>query len=425
MKYRILLIFISFSFCASAQQSPLEEKGSFSFSDEPLEKVFPVLKKIYAVEFSYSDDVIPLEATFSLTGKDEPLSFVLDQLEKKFGIRYQLIGRRVVLSRKPEPLLQTVRGIVKDRITQAPIRGANVLIVGTDPPVGGITNEEGYFKIANVPVGRWDIRITCIGYDTELMRDVVLNTGKELVLEAGLVEKVSQLGEHTVVAVEDGVRSKGAEAAVSAYSFSVEESKRYAGSVGDPARMAANFAGVSGTNDENNALMIRGNSPRGVHWRIEGIEVPNPNHFTTEGASSGVVSILSPNVVGGSAFFTGAFPAEYGNALSGVFDISLRNGNNERREHSFQLGVLGVEASTEGPLGKKGASYLLNYRYSTLNLLDKAGVDLNRAEEYKNYQDLAFKFNFPETRAGAFSLFGIGGLSRAMLDGKRRQEKHL
>ena len=423
MKQRFLLIFMLFSICASAQQSLLERKGSFSFSGEPLEKVIPKLKEIYSVEFSYSDDVVPLEARLSLTAEGESLSFVLNYLEKEFNIRYKQIGRRIVLSRKYEPLLQTVRGIVKDQTSRLPIPAASILVVGTDPPVGGVSAEDGYFKIPDVPVGRWDIQISCIGYNSELLKDVVISTGKELVLEVGLAERVSQMGEHIVMEGKEGLRSKSAEAAVSAYSFSVEESKRYAGSVGDPARMAANFAGVRGTNDENNALMIRGNSPRGVHWRIEGIEVPNPNHFTTEGASSGVVSILSPNIVGNSSFFTGAFPAEYGNALSGVFEIGLRNGNNEKREHSFQLGVLGLEASTEGPVSKKGSSsYLFNYRYSTLNLLDKAGVELNRAEEYKNYQDIAFKLNFPDTRAGSFSLFGLGGLSRAKLDGKRRQD---
>ncbi|HEY4656603.1 MAG TPA: TonB-dependent receptor, partial [Cyclobacteriaceae bacterium] len=212
----------------------------------------------------------------------------------------------------------------------------------------------------------------------------------------------------------DGIPGEGV-ALTSSRNFSVEDTKRYAGSLGDPARMVSAFAGVTGGSDENNALVVRGNSPRGVLWRVEGIEVPNPNHFATEGSSHGVVSILSPNAIENSDFLTGAFPAQYGNALSAVFDIHLRNGNNERKEYAVQAGLLGLEATAEGPLRHTHASsYLVNYRYSTLSVLDKLGVGLNEAGQYKDYQDLSFKLHFP-TRAGTFSLFGIGGKSKSNL----------
>lgn len=417
MKTGLLLLFIVLSWPAAAQQSIPERKGSIHFSDEPLEAVLASLKEIYSVEFSYSDDVIPLMAPMSLSATDVSLQWVLERLAEEFQITYKVLRQRIILSRKQVPLRQTVRGMVKDHATHLPIPGASIVITGTSPLIGAISDGEGYFRIDKVPVGRWDIKISCIGYSPRVLKDLVLHTGKELVLEALLQESFTQMEELRVLANGGDFPSKNASTAVSARSFTVEESKRYAGSVGDPARMAANFAGVTGTNDETNALVIRGNSPRALLWRIEGIEVPNPNHFTSEGASGGVVSVLSPNVIGDAEFYTGAFSAEYGNALSGVFDIALRNGNNERREHSFQLGVLGAEASTEGPISKKNASsYLVNYRYSSLSLLNKAGVDLNRANEYKNYQDIAFKINVPNTAAGSFSLFGIGGLSRAVLD---------
>jgi hypothetical protein len=208
--------------------------------------------------------------------------------------------------------------------------------------------------------------------------------------------------------------ASGEVTAVSGRTFSVEETKRYAGNLGDPARMASGFAGVTSASDENNALIVRGNSPRGVLWRIDGLEVPNPNHFAAEGSSSGVVSILSANMIDNSDFLTGAFPATYGNALSAVFDMKLRSGNNERHEHSAQLGLLGLEGSTEGPLSRQHkGSYLVNYRYSTLNLLDKLGVDLNDVGEYKNYQDLSFKVDLPTVNHGRVSIFGISGLSSA------------
>ncbi len=177
--------------------------------------------------------------------------------------------------------------------------------------------------------------------------------------------------------------------------------------------MMTAYAGVVGNGgDDDNAIIIRGNSPRGLLWRLEGVEIPNPNHFASEGASSGAVSILSSNTLSTSDFYTGAFPAEFGNALSGAFDIKLRNGNNEKREYAFQASMLGLEAALESPF-KKGnrASYLVNYRYSALGLFSKMGIHIVDKDEVTTYQDAAFKLNIPTQKAGTFSFYGIGGLS--------------
>ncbi|MCB0854131.1 MAG: TonB-dependent receptor, partial [Bacteroidetes bacterium] len=163
--------------------------------------------------------------------------------------------------------------------------------------------------------------------------------------------------------------------------------------------------------DEENEIIVRGNSPRMLLWRVEGIEVPSPNHFSEEGASSGAVSILSTNMLANSDFSTGAFPSEYGNALSGVFDIRLRNGNNEQREYALSAGVLGLDFSAEAPFQKgKQASYLINYRYSSLALLQKAGLNIV-GDAVPVFQDLSFKINLPTQEFGTFSVFGLGGLS--------------
>ncbi|MEL6141393.1 MAG: TonB-dependent receptor, partial [Bacteroidota bacterium] len=201
-------------------------------------------------------------------------------------------------------------------------------------------------------------------------------------------------------------------ATVSAQSFSVEQTKRYAAAVNDPARMALSFAGVAGGDDESNEIIIRGNSPRGLLWRMEGIEIPNPNHFSEEGASGGGISALSVNVLANSDFFTGAFPAEYGNAASGVFDLSLRKGNNEKREYAFQAGVLGLDLAAEGPIGAPGgASYLANYRYSTLSILSTLGVNITGDGDQTDFQDATFKIQVPTTKDGYLSLWGLGGKS--------------
>ncbi len=317
---------------------------------------------------------------------------------------------------------QTIRGTVVDKDIRLPLIGATVLLLNTDPVKGGTTDEDGAFRIEGLEVGRYDLQVSYLGYEPVLIPQLLVGSGKEVVLEIELAESVESLEEVTVVATDqDKGRALNEMAVVSARSFSVEETSRYAGSMNDPLRMAQAFAGVSTAGNSYNEILIRGNAAKGLLWRIEGIEVPNPNHFASgEGGSGGGVSILSNTVLANSDFFTGAFPAEYGNALSGVFDIQLRRGNNEKREYAIQVGVLGVQAAVEGPFSKNSkASYLANYRYSTLSLLNKFGFEVNEATVIPEYQDLTFNITIPTSKAGRFTLFGVGGLS----DGTRYAER--
>jgi hypothetical protein len=156
---------------------------------------------------------------------------------------------------------------------------------------------------------------------------------------------------------------------------------------------------------------------------MEGVEIPNPNHFAQEGSSGGGVSALSANVLGNSDFLTGAFPAEYGNATSGVFDLKLRKGNNEKREYALQAGILGLDFAAEGPIGPKGgASYLANYRYSTLSVLNKIGVNLN-GDASIDFQDGAFKVHIPYDDKVVVTVWGMGGLSTSTVDDDDFKEK--
>ncbi|HTJ49542.1 MAG TPA: Plug domain-containing protein, partial [Cyclobacteriaceae bacterium] len=201
-----------------------------------------------------------------------------------------------------------------------------------------------------------------------------------------------------------------------------EETRKYAAAVNDPARMVASYAGVVQTSDGNNAISIRGNSPYGLQWRMEGIDIPNPNHFSGVATAGGGISILSTQLLSNSDFITGAFPAEYGNALSGVFDLNLRRGNNEKREYTFQAGVLGIDVAAEGPFSKKyKGSYLINYRYSTLSILSRMGVNIG--DGVTNFQDLSYNIYLPTNKAGTFSLFGFGGLSDQVNEGKKDSTK--
>jgi hypothetical protein len=311
---------------------------------------------------------------------------------------------------------QTVKGRVVDTESQQPIIGANVIVTSVTPIIGGVTDTEGNFRIEKVPVGRHSFKITSIGYDDVFVQEINVGSGKEVELNVKLTESFRALNEVVVKAQKENGAPLNDMVSVSGRSFTVDQTKRFAASVNDPARMAMSFAGVAATDDGSNQLIIRGNSPKGMLWRMEGVEIPNPNHFSQEGAGGGGISALSANVLGNSDFLTGAFPAEYGNATSGVFDLKLRKGNNEKREYAMQAGILGLDFAAEGPLGPKGgASYLANYRYSTLSVLNKIGVNLN-GDASIDFQDGAFKVYIPYDDKVVVSVWGMGGISTSKVD---------
>ena len=232
-----------------------------------------------------------------------------------------------------QELSQVIRGTVTDKESKAPLMGATVVVIDSDPLQGTVTDDKGNFKIPGVSPGRKTIRVTYMGYNEAVIPDIIVNSAKEVILHIDLHEKVIGTKEVVVKARKNKAAPNNELALVSARGFTIDQVNRYAGSFADPSRMAANFAGVAGGgNEQRNDIVIRGNSPMGLLWRLEGADIPNPNHFSNQGANGGPVSILNNNTLSNSDFMTGAFPAEYGNALSGVFDLKLRNGNNEKHE---------------------------------------------------------------------------------------------
>lgn len=300
---------------------------------------------------------------------------------------------------------QTIRGIVIDQASGAPLAFVSVGLLDL-PNIGTTTDDDGKFTMNNIPVGRHDIQATFIGYEPTIFREIMLTSAKEVYLEIQLKETAHTLDEVVVRPRINKEEALNKMALSGARMLSVEEASRFAGGMDDPARLISSFAGVASAVG-NNGISIHGNAPSLLQWRLEDVEIPNPNHFADVASlGGGILSSLSSNVLGNSDFYTSAFPAEYNNAVSGVFDMKLRNGNSQKFQHTLQAGLLGLDVASEGPLSKKhNASYIFNYRYSTTGLMNKVSP-AGDLEQELDYQDLNFKLNFPTKNAGVFSLWG-------------------
>ena len=314
---------------------------------------------------------------------------------------------------------QSVRGTVIDNASNLPLPFANIVIQNINK--GTITDSLGNFTLQNISVGRYNILVSRVGYEPYILKEIQVTSGKEVFLNIALKENATSLAEVIIKPKVNKEQPINSTATVSAKMLSVEEAKRYAGGFDDPARLVSAFAGVS-SNINNNAIVIRGNSPQALQWKLEGVEIPNPNHFADLSAfGGGGLTALSSQLLANSDFLSGAMPAEYGNALSGVFDIFMRKGNNKKAEHTIQLGLLGIDVASEGPFKKQGkSSYLFNYRYSTLALLEPL---LPENAGGTKYQDLSFKLNFPTKKAGTLSVWGIGLIDKSGAEAKKNNSE--
>jgi len=334
-------------------------------------------------------------------------------MNQKYRVAAFLILLFFVRGLYAQSVTQTVRGVVTDKVTRETLIGAVVLLIDSAHQTGSITDVDGKFHINGVPLGRQQFAVSFLGYKSQVFSAVV-TSGKEVVFNVELEQSVIQGKEVKVVAERRKDKPNNEMAVVSARSFTFEETSRYAGSLMDPARMAMNYAGVNGASDARNDIIIRGNSPLGLLWRLNGVDIPNPNHFGSLGVTGGPISILNNNSLDKSDFLTGAFPAEYGNAIGGAFDLQMRTGNNEKHEFLGQIGFNGLEVGAEGPISKKNSSaYMFNYRYSTLGVFKALGLNFGAGSAVPQYQDVTLNATFSTKKAGKFTLFGIGGISYA------------
>lgn len=325
----------------------------------------------------------------------------------------------VLVPIQAQQMVQTVKGRVLDDVSDQPLVGVAV-VVNNSGYHTTYSDIDGYYNVPNVPVGRITILFSSIGMETIYMENISLNAGKELVMNVKMREDVLVVQELVITAERDKLRPVNEMASVSARTFSVADAERYAGAMSDISRMAQNFAGVGTPSDSSNDIVVRGNSPFGLLWRMEGVDIYNPNHFADGGATGGAISMLNVNTLSNSDFYTSAFPAEYANAYSGVFDVHLRDGNYDIHEFTGQIGINGLEFGVEGPLSKKlKASYLASYRYSFLDVLSYLGFNFGAGSAVPRYQDWTAKINVPTPKSGTFSFFTIGGRGNvSIVDGE-------
>ena len=317
---------------------------------------------------------------------------------------------------------QTIRGKVADSDTEKALVGATIEILKTNPSIGVATDENGNFRFDNIEVGRYELKASYLGYESIIVTEILVESGKETILEIFLQQTESQL---TEVVVKGERTSSKAISPLSTHTLTLEETLRFPATFYDPARLTMTYAGVTNDNDQANGISIRGNSPNNMTWQLEGVEIVNPNHTNNAGTfndrstqNGGGVIILSAQLLSTSYFLKGTFPSKYGNALSGVMDMRLRQGNSEKFEFTAQAGLIGLDVAAEGPFSKKhSASFLINYRYSTLGILSAMGVELG--DEAIAFQDLSFNITIPSAKIGKLTIFGMGGSSENVFEAKR------
>ena len=302
---------------------------------------------------------------------------------------------------------ETLRGTVKDAITGEPLIGATVKIVELEN-VAAIADIDGKYQINLSKGGRYTIEANYVGYEPSVTKEILISGAKEVVLDITLRENSTELKEVVVRPRVNKEATVNPTVLTGGVMLSMEEASRFAGGYNDPARLVMSFAGVSGEAD-GSGLSIHGNAPERMQYRIEGVEVFTPNHFNDLwNAGYGLVSALNSNVIGNSDFFTSTFNANYNNALSGVFDVKMRPGNNTKYENILQIGTVSEELTLEGPISRKhNSSYIVNYRYGFTSLVDKLGL-VDTDGSHMSFQDFSWKLNFPTKRAGTFSVFGLG-----------------
>ena len=329
---------------------------------------------------------------------------------KKNVLFLLLLGLLTTVSAQPT---HRIKGTVIDKASRQPLEFINVLVLGLGR--GGVTDAEGHFNIGEVPPGIYRLQASAVGYKTILTPEYIVST-KDLTIQIETEENLTELEGVTVTA---SPFRRDPESPVGLRIIGLQEIEKSPGANRDISRIVQSYPGVAfSPAGYRNDLIVRGGSPSENRFYLDGVEIPNINHFSTQGASGGPVGIINADLIREVNFYTGAFPTDRGNAMSSVLDFKLRDGDMERNSLKATLGASEVSLASNGHIGKK-TSYLVSVRQSYLQFLfDMLGLPF-----LPTFTDAQFKLKTRFNANNELTILGLGGIDNMKLNTKLDGEK--
>lgn len=329
---------------------------------------------------------------------------------KKNVLFLLLLGLLTTVSAQPT---HRIKGTVIDKASRQPLEFINVLVLGLGR--GGVTDAEGHFNIGEVPPGIYRLQASAVGYKTILTPEYIVST-KDLTIQIETEENLTELEGVTVIA---SPFRRDPESPVGLRIIGLQEIEKSPGANRDISRIVQSYPGVAfSPAGYRNDLIVRGGSPSENRFYLDGVEIPNINHFSTQGASGGPVGIINADLIREVNFYTGAFPTDRGNAMSSVLDFKLRDGDMERNSLKATLGASEVSLASNGHIGKK-TSYLVSVRQSYLQFLfDMLGLPF-----LPTFTDAQFKLKTRFNANNELTILGLGGIDNMKLNTKLDGEK--
>lgn len=329
---------------------------------------------------------------------------------KKNVLLLLLLGLLTTVSAQPT---HRIKGTVIDKASRQPLEFINVLVLGLGR--GGVTDAEGHFNIGEVPPGIYRLQASAVGYKTILTPEYIVST-KDLTIQIETEENLTELEGVTVTA---SPFRRDPESPVGLRIIGLQEIEKSPGANRDISRIVQSYPGVAfSPAGYRNDLIVRGGSPSENRFYLDGVEIPNINHFSTQGASGGPVGIINADLIREVNFYTGAFPTDRGNAMSSVLDFKLRDGDMERNSLKATLGASEVSLASNGHIGKK-TSYLVSVRQSYLQFL----FDMLELPFLPTFTDAQFKLKTRFNANNELTILGLGGIDNMKLNTKLDGEK--
>jgi hypothetical protein len=306
---------------------------------------------------------------------------------------------------------QTIRGTISDIDSKLPITGAIVRVSGSDPVIACTTDVKGVFTIENMATGIKTIQVSFPAYEVKTIQDIEVIIGHEVDLNLTMQKAFPKADSCVIVSSNNGVPHNELPQ-ISTHVISPDETRYYAGCDGQTSIITTSFAGIGSTQSAEHDIIIRGNSPKFLQWRLEGIEIACPYHWEDQNSSGNGMLALNNNLLATSNFYTGAFSSEYGNVLSGVYDVKLRTGDSNNFKAAARINIIYSDYTIESPI-KKGyaGSFIANYRYYHIPLMIKLADPPGSRGMAPKMQDGTFKVVLPTQEQGTFTIFGLAGLS--------------